>query len=152
MRIAFGAAVNSVHDALMRLTPPAFEKRRNFRNGAVEWQEYRFGDLTLESYEGNSTHGLVLKVSSPDPATTVRGLEKYKARWDDALNEAFGQSVRLTLTAGNERVTPPPERREVPGTGELVPIASIVASFLGPEPRWAGMGDRGSKSLAQSET
>lgn len=148
LRVAFGEAVNAVHDALTRLTPPAFEKRRNFRNGAAEWQEYRFGDLAFEFCDGDRAYGLVLTVSSPDPAATGRGLEKYKSRWNTALRRAFGQAVQLKLIAGNERAALPAERRETSGTGDLVSIASIAASLLRPESmRTDWPGDRGSKSI-----
>lgn len=139
-RIAFEAAADSVHDALMRLTPPAFEKRRNFRNGAVEWNDYRFGDLAIESCEANPVHGLVLTVNSPDPAATGRGLEKYKSRWTAALQKAFGQSVRLVVRAdanraisstGTERAELSIEVRKSAGAGELVSLASIAADVLG---------------------
>lgn len=97
VRIGLGAAIEAVHGALIRLTTPAFEKRDGFRNGAVEWQEFRFGDLALESYEVDRVHGLVLTVSSPEPTLTALGLVKYKARWDKALLKALGRPALLKL-------------------------------------------------------
>jgi Helix-turn-helix domain len=101
-RIGMRAAIDAVHDALTLLTPLAFENRCGFRNGALEWSEYRFGDLTVNSCEVDHAGAIVLSVSSPDPKATARGLEKYKARWHKALNKSFGRSVQLRL-CGNER-------------------------------------------------
>lgn len=131
IRIAFGSAQDAVHDALMRLTPPAFEKRRNFRNGAVEWGEYRFGDLTVHSCEPDPVNGLVLALTSPDATATARGLEKYKARWDAALQKAFGQSVRLVLRPGAESASSKAALPELPATGDPVPISAIIHSVMG---------------------
>jgi len=97
--------MDAVQDALMRLTPPAFENRRNFRNGALEWSEYRFGDLALESCKEQDAGALLLIVSTPDPTATSRGLEKYSARWDKALHKAFGRSVKFVLCS-NEQSEP----------------------------------------------
>jgi hypothetical protein len=130
MRVGFASASEAIHEALMRLSPTAFENRVNFRNGALEWQDYRFGDLALESYEMSRNRGLVLIVSSPDATATTRGLEKYKARWSAALQKAFGQAVQVEV---RERVRPvlqsaaPSAAKE---SGELVPISSVLASLF----------------------
>lgn len=129
-RIAFTAAVNAVHDALMRLTPPAFEKRRNFRNGAEEWNEYRFGDLAFESLEDSGADGLVLKVSSPDPDATARGLEKYKNRWDKALLKEFGKPVRLAIRASTQDTDLPCKAQDSSDVGEVDWFAQIAQSVL----------------------
>lgn len=133
-RIAFTAAVDAVHDALMRLTPVAFEKRRNFRNGAVEWNEYRFGDLAFESLEESGADRLVLTVSSPDPDATARGLEKYKNRWDKALHKAFGEPVRLSILGNTQHAPLPFEAQHSSDAGELVSLAQIVQSVLSGRP------------------
>jgi hypothetical protein len=146
-RIAFTTAVNTVHDGLMPLTPPDHEKRRNFSNGLEDWNKYRFGDMAFESFERSRADGLVLKVSSPDPDATKRGLEKYKNRWAKALQAAFGEPVHLSfvpdpkcppLSAGAQKDADPgemasPERR-TQGRGDsdgLVSLAQIVQSVLG---------------------
>ena len=101
-RIGFGAATEAVREALVRLSPPAFENRRGFRNGALEWSEYRFNDLSVISCEVDDTSALALTVSSPDPKATECGLEKYKSRWEKALGRAFGQPVYLKLKANEQ--------------------------------------------------
>jgi DNA-binding Lrp family transcriptional regulator len=130
MRAGFTSAVNAVHDALMRLTPPSFESRANFRNGAFEWQDYRFGEMALESYEMTRSRGLVLTVSSPNSAATARGLEKYKARWSAALQRAFGQAVQLELSERAERIILPAAPSASNESSELVPISSVFANLF----------------------
>ncbi|MBW4045606.1 MAG: helix-turn-helix domain-containing protein [Acidobacteria bacterium] len=130
IRVHFASAVDAVHDALMRLTPPAFENRTNFRNGALEWHDYRFGELSLESYEMTRNRGLVLIVSSPDAPATARGLEKYKSRWNTALQKAFGQAVQVELRATAERAIQTAAPAASKESGELVPISSVLANLL----------------------
>jgi hypothetical protein len=77
---------------------PAFEKRLGFCNGALEWQDYRFGNPALDSYEMSRERGMVLILSSPDPAATARGLEKYNSRWNSALQKSL-QSICPSGTA-----------------------------------------------------
>ena len=101
-QIGFGTAVDSVREALMRLTPPAFEKRQGYRNGVDEWKAFLFGDMALRDCHTDCKGGLVLVVSSPDLEVTKRGLEKYSARWGKALLSAFGKSVRITFSASGE--------------------------------------------------
>jgi hypothetical protein len=130
MRVGFASATEAVHDALMRLTPTAFENRANFRNGAIEWQDYRFGELALEFYEMTRNRGLVLIVSSPDATATARGLEKYQSRWNTALQKAFGQSVQVELRERTARAIQSAAPASI-GPGELVPISSLVANLFG---------------------
>jgi hypothetical protein len=131
MRVGFASAIDAVHNALMRLTPPSFENRANFRNGALEWQDYRFGDLALESYDTSRNRGLVLIVSSPDPAATARGLEKYQSRWNTALQKAFGQGVQLELSKRAERTIQAAAPAASKESGELLPISSVFANLFG---------------------
>jgi len=97
MRIGWGAAVDSVYDAMMATVPVMLESRPGYRNGFLDWQEYRFADLGAESAEEVGADTLLLRVSSPDPDATRAGLEKYKDRWDKALKAAFGRPVKLEI-------------------------------------------------------
>lgn len=131
VKVLFASASEDVHDALMRLTPPSFEKRTNFRNGLLEWKDYRFGDLGLESYEMTRNRGLVLILSSPDATATKRGLEKYKTRWNAALQNAFGQAVQVEVRESVRPVVQPTAHSAVKESGELVRIASLIADAFG---------------------
>ena len=131
-RIGFGAATNAMHDALMRLTPPAFEKREGFRNGLVEWREYCFGDLVLESCEDDRSNGLVLTLSSPNPVATLTGFEKYKNRWSKALRQAFGRSAQLRVLDKRRENDQPDNSAKVDSVtlrnvnGEIAKVASLL--------------------------
>jgi Helix-turn-helix domain len=102
MRIGWTAAVESVHGALMASAPRKLESRPGYRNGYQDWQEYSFDDLVAESMERVAS-GILLRVSSPDPAASQAGLQKYKARWDKALNAAFGCDVEVRLQPNDSR-------------------------------------------------
>lgn len=130
MRVCFAAASEAVHDALMRLTPTAFENRANFRNGALEWQDYRFGEMGLESYELTRNRGLVLIVSSPQAAATARGLEKYQSRWNTALQKAFGQAVQVELRESVRPIRQSAALSAANDSGDLVPISSMFAHLF----------------------
>lgn len=96
MQIAWAAAVDRVHHALMANVPVKLESRPGYRNGFLDWQEYRFGDLVAVSFEVTA-FGIRLRVSSPHVAASSMGFEKYKDRWEKALSAAFGRPVQVEL-------------------------------------------------------
>jgi hypothetical protein len=96
-RIAFASAVDTLHDALLAPSPIGLTKRAGFNDGYQDWQAFRFGDLGLEGVASTAEGALVITVYTPDKAATVRGLDKYKTRWQTALCKAFGRDVQLLL-------------------------------------------------------
>jgi hypothetical protein len=111
----------------MRSTPAASEKRENFYNGSIDWENFHFGHMAVELCQKKAGGDLLLTVSTPNPVATDRGLRKYKSRWDTALRNAFEQAVSLTLCARAKHKRPSAAKARMARDrdDDLVPLASV---------------------------
>lgn len=94
---AWNAVIQDLRKGLLGVSPSTLEKRPGFTNGSKDWQSFRFNEVAVESAEVDARGGVVLNLSSPNPETTARGLEKYQKRIALALSKFYGCNATLRL-------------------------------------------------------
>lgn len=91
--IVFTGVMNDLGDHLFDTSRPPNPR---FANGADDWAKFGFNSLAVEAAEWHGER-LTLILSASDPAAALRGLEKYRRKWDESLRKWYQCEVRVTL-------------------------------------------------------
>jgi hypothetical protein len=90
-RVKFTGVMNDLGDHLFDTSrPPA----PNVANGAADWEEFGFNSLAVEAATW-CDGGLELTLSTSDPVTAQRGLEKYHRTFEASLRTRYGCEVKV---------------------------------------------------------
>ena len=92
-RIQFTGLIDDFRAHLLDTSRPPHP---NLRNGFAEWKEFGFDSLAVEAAT-RCGKKLFLTISARDPAAALRGLERYRQKWELSIRNWFGCAVQINF-------------------------------------------------------